>query len=189
MNENCHRHEDGSHERIRGFHEHIREMENFGGLRSWILFTLNEGPKNGVEIMNAIQKATRFIHPCRHHHGPHHPEQCSREEEGDAWRPSPGSIYPMLNKMTNEDLIKKNEDGRYEMTQTGQDAFLRIFGRSGSHGVNPEHGRYSVENVLQEMDGYASYLEEIAKDKLSPHEAAIDELLRKLGGIKEKLHQ
>jgi DNA-binding PadR family transcriptional regulator len=184
-------HHDGRiHEMIWGFRDRMMMMENFGGLRSWILFALKDGPKNGVEIMNSIQDIRRIPHAFHDHRpGSPFPDRPTNEgEESGMWRPSPGSIYPMLNKMTNENLILKKEDKRYEMTQTGQETFSRIFG-SISHGANPESRRYAVDNVLREMNGYASYLGDIAKEKLIPQEAIIDEIIQKLTQVKESLHQ
>lgn len=191
MMDKWHHHDERFHEKIRGFHERIKEMENFGGLRSWILYALKDGSKNGVEIMDAIQEVSRFVRPFHHHrHRPHFSDQrTGGMEEFGAWRPSPGSIYPMLNKMANEDLIMKKEDGRYGMTQSGQDAFSRIFGESESYSVNLERGPYSLENVLKEMNGYAYYLEDIAKEKLIPQEAVIDEIIQKMTKVKESLHK
>jgi DNA-binding PadR family transcriptional regulator len=196
MNNEWPHHDEGFHEMLRVFHERMGMMENFGGLRSWILYALKDGPKNGVEIMDTIQNLRRIAvvghsnHPFHHHRpGSPFPDRPGTEgEESGVWRPSPGSIYPMLNKMTNENLILKKEDKRYEMTQTGQETFSRIFG-SASHGANPESGRYSVDNVLREMNGYASYLGDIAKEKLVPQEAIIDEIIQKLTQVKESLHQ
>ena len=40
----------------RNFHESLEDMQQLGGLRMWILHVLDEeGPKNGVEIMDAVQ--------------------------------------------------------------------------------------------------------------------------------------
>ncbi len=191
MSDRWHHTEEGFYERLRDIHERIRVMENFGGLRIWILYALKDGPKNGVEIMDAIQEESRFFQPFHHRrHGHRFSDRRSADvEEFEAWRPSPGSIYPMLNKMTNENLITKKEGGRYEMTLSGRDAFSRIFRQSGSYGVNQERGPYSLENVLKEMNGYASYLGDIAKEKLIPQEATIDEIIQKLTKVKESLHK
>jgi len=166
-------------------HLRIEAMEEFGGLRSRILHALSDGPKNGVEIMDAI----RDMHGMRDslrgwpgHQGPGHHGMDMREP--GAWRPSPGSVYPMLNKMAVTGLINKKEDGRYELTPLGRDAFTRIFGQPGD---SLERGPYSVENVLREMDGYASYLEDIKKDKLAPHASKLDAIIEKLAKVRESL--
>ena len=170
------------------YHKRIEAMEEFGGLRSRILYALNEGPKNGVEIMDAIQDMHRMRDmrdSLRHwpgHHSPGHHGMDMRESS--VWRPSPGSVYPMLNKMAATGLINKKDDGRYELTPMGREAFSRIFGQFGD---SAERGPYSVENVLREMDGYASYLEDIKKEKLIPHAEKLDAIVEKLARVRESL--
>jgi DNA-binding PadR family transcriptional regulator len=44
-------------------------------------------------------------------------------ESGGAWRPSPGSVYPMLQQLEDEGLVRSSEDeGRktYELTDAGR---------------------------------------------------------------------
>ena len=37
------------------FHENIEEMQKLRGLRILVIHVLEDGPKNGVEIMDSIQ--------------------------------------------------------------------------------------------------------------------------------------
>ena len=37
------------------------------------------------------------------------------------WRPSPGSVYPLLETIAKEGSIKKREDGKYELTEQGKE--------------------------------------------------------------------
>jgi DNA-binding PadR family transcriptional regulator len=167
-------------------HKMIEAMEEFGGLRSRILYALNEGPKNGVEIMDSIQDMHGMRESLRGwpgHHGPGHRGGMDMREPV-AWRPSPGSVYPMLNKMAVTGLINKKDDGRYELTPMGREAVARIFGQPGD---SLERGPYSVENVLREMDGYASYLEDIKKEKLTPHADRLDAIIEKLAKVRGSL--
>ena len=95
----------------RNFHESLEDMQQLGGLRMWILHVLDEeGPKNGVEIMDAVQ-----VHTERSDRVNRNPHLAPRNT-----RPLPGSIYPMLKKMVSENLITKREDGRYELTKNGE---------------------------------------------------------------------
>lgn len=176
-------------EHLRKARDRMAEMERFGGLRSWIIYVLKEGPKNGVEIMDAIQSLGKSdrrmmaldqrLRDHGHHHGP--------EMGGmEVWRPSPGSIYPMLGKMVAEGLIIKREDRQYELTDTGHEAFNQLFGQPEAR-RSLERGPYSVENVLSEMDSYASYLEDVKKEKLSPHKDIIREIVEKLTRVQESL--
>jgi DNA-binding PadR family transcriptional regulator len=73
-----------------------------GFLRYRVLKLLNEKPMSGSEIMGEIEKQT----------------------EGN-WRPSPGSIYPLLSWLQDKGYIKE-ADGveagvkRYSLTETGK---------------------------------------------------------------------
>jgi DNA-binding PadR family transcriptional regulator len=73
-----------------------------GFLRHQVLQALNEKPMSGSELMEEISKNT-----------------------GGNWKPSPGSIYPMLAWLQDNQYIKElpTENGlkRYEITQTGKD--------------------------------------------------------------------
>jgi DNA-binding PadR family transcriptional regulator len=75
-----------------------------GFLRYHVLEALNEQAMSGSELMDQIEKHT----------------------EG-AWKPSPGSIYPLLAWLQDNAYIKEmpTENGlkRYELTQTGKELF------------------------------------------------------------------
>jgi DNA-binding PadR family transcriptional regulator len=72
-----------------------------GFIRYHVLEALNEKPMSGSELMDQIEKHT----------------------EG-AWKPSPGSIYPLLAWLQDNEYIKElpTENGlkRYEITQNGK---------------------------------------------------------------------
>ncbi len=71
-----------------------------GDVRAAILSLLADGPLNGYGIMKAIAERT-----------------------DDAWRPSPGSVYPTLQQLVDEDLIAQRGEGRrveYELTEAGR---------------------------------------------------------------------
>lgn len=73
-----------------------------GFLRYHVLEALNEKPMSGSELMDEIQKHT-----------------------GGPWKPSPGSIYPLLAWLQDNAYIKElpTENGfkRYELTKNGKD--------------------------------------------------------------------
>jgi DNA-binding PadR family transcriptional regulator len=73
-----------------------------GFLRYHVLEALNEQPMSGSELMDKIGKRT-----------------------GGVWKPSPGSIYPLLAWLQDNAYVKEipTENGlkRYELTQTGRD--------------------------------------------------------------------
>jgi DNA-binding PadR family transcriptional regulator len=161
------------------FHERIEEMQKLGGLRIWILHVLDEqGPQNGVEIMDAVQA---------HHDGLH---QTYFRGQKHSKRPSPGSIYPMLKKMVSENLISKRNDGRYDLTEKGREMSDKIFKRfQGFHGKHIDRGSLAIENILTEIDSYVSYLEDIKKEKLAPHEELIGLMSERLKNIHDSIHE
>lgn len=169
------------------FHERIDEMQKSRGLRIWILHILDQhGPKNGVEIMDAVQSHHEEMHKiiekndlkgyCKDH--------------GHSKRPSPGSIYPMLKKMVEEELLIKREDGRYELTEKGQMIIQKLFGHPffRSH-KRMDRGALAIEEALTEIDGYVSYLEDIKREKLVPHEELIELLSERLKKLSESLKE
>ena len=72
-----------------------------GFIRYHVLEALNEKPISGSELMDKIEKHT-----------------------GGFWKPSPGSIYPLLSWLQEKGYIKElpTENGfkRYELTSTGK---------------------------------------------------------------------
>ena len=129
------------------------------GLRTWILVLLTKQPMNGVEIMDAMESGSRGW-----------------------WRPSPGSVYPMLEQLKTEGLIKKRDsDGKYEITPQGREEGEWP---ARMHGMGPR----PVEGILSEMSSNISYLEDLAQSKdskLAQDNKQIRELasrLAKIGG-------
>jgi DNA-binding PadR family transcriptional regulator len=159
------------------FQDSMQRFGKFGGLRLWILCALRDGPKNGVEIMDAIQERHEKLHerhPYGYHGGKHR-----------GWRPSPGSIYPMLKKMVEEDLIIKMEDGRYDLAATGQEFVNEMFQKE-----TPQHSkRFTAESALKELDSYVSYLEDLKEEKLIPHREEIGKLAERLKKLEKSLHE
>lgn len=73
---------------------------NRGDVRAAILSLLWNGPSNGYGLIKAIA-----------------------EKSGGAWRPSPGSVYPTLQQLVDEELIVASGDGRsteYELSDAGR---------------------------------------------------------------------
>src|SRR5213592_917424 len=108
-------------------------MHRRRGLRTWIISILANAPKNGAEIMDEIETMTQGW-----------------------WRPSPGSVHPLLDQMTQEDLLKKRDDGRYELTANAQ---VEVECPCGMPGRNPQ----KVEDTLTQMPGYESSLQALRR--------------------------
>ena len=164
------------------FHESIEEMQKLRGLRILVIHVLEDGPKNGVEIMDSIQEhheKFQHRHNNRHfHHMKHHSK-----------RPSPGSVYPILKKMVDENLISKCEDGRYELTEKGRDITNKLFGNLRSKRNQTEQGAFAVKNALIEIDGYVSYLEDIKNEKLVLHEELIDDICSRFNNLRDSIRE
>ncbi len=117
---------------------------------------LRDSPKNGVELMDAMEGMSRGW-----------------------WRPSPGSVYPILDSMTHEGVIKKLPDGKYELTQAGKEEM------EGPRQFRSSEPR-SVEEVLEQMSGYVSYLEDLSRTqapKLKENSDRLKDLRDRLGGL------
>jgi DNA-binding PadR family transcriptional regulator len=105
------------------------------GLRTWILYILEKGPKNGAEIMDSMESMSQ------------------------GWcRPSPGSVYPMLEDMVGENLVKKIGDGKYQITPQGRE---EINWTSRMRGRAPT----SLADILGQISSNVSYLEDLSKAK------------------------
>lgn len=104
--QNEHNHHKNHHHGPFGHRNWMRHtaMVPKGFIRYHVLEALNEKPMSGSEIMEQIQKQTDSF-----------------------WKPSPGSIYPLLAWLQDNGYIKElpSENGlkRYELTQSGKELF------------------------------------------------------------------
>jgi len=95
------------------------------------------------------------------------------------WRPTPGSIYPLLKEMSDQEIVKKREDGRYELTPKGRAQSEGFF---GSHHRRPR----TMDDMVSEMDGYVSYMEDTkgsGKESLEPHKYKLKSLAKRLAEL------
>jgi len=124
-----------------------------------IIRLLAGSPKNGVELMDAIEKMTQGW-----------------------WRPSPGSIYPVLEQLADEGLVKKLQDGKYELTEAAQDEMELSFGPSYR---KPR----TVRGTIAEVSGFVSYVEELDRSdpkKIEPYLDRLGELADRLAAVAKK---
>jgi hypothetical protein len=101
------------------------------GLRSWVLVILNESPKTGSELMDEMERMS-----------------------GGWWRPSPGSVYPLLEELTKEGVTVRKDDGRYELLAPARDSFGWRF---------PARGPRSPVDVAREIASLVLYLEDLRR--------------------------
>ena len=126
-----------------------------GGLRYFVIYLLRGKPMNGMELMNAMETNSMGF-----------------------WRPSPGSIYPLLEHLASEKLIVKRDDGRYELTTEGKEA-ARFGGFFGMH--SPA----DAEEMISEMNSYLSYMEDLK----STEPGKISELSGKLRDLAQRIRK
>lgn len=72
-----------------------------GDVRAAILAVLSEAPRNGYQIIQEIA-----------------------ERSGGVWKPSPGSIYPTLQQLEDEGLVRADEEGGrrvFHLTDEGRE--------------------------------------------------------------------
>ncbi len=127
-------------------------MHRRRGLRNMVVFLLSSSPKNGVELMDGVESITRGW-----------------------WRPTAGSIYPLLEKMVNEGTIHRRLDGKYELTPEAKKEVSASFG--------PRFRRpQTVGDMVTEMHGFVSYMEDVkgSGDELKPHVKRIRGLAKRL---------
>ena len=139
-------------------HEHKWKYFRKGGLRMWVLSLLTNSPKNGAEIMDQIEVATQGW-----------------------WRPSPGSVYPLLDDLQKEGSIRKLDDGKYEITDAGKREFDWPWGMQKKQ-------PHTMDEVIAEIAGYVSYLEDLAKvdkTKLAQYSQSIKDLQLRLAKLGE----
>lgn len=108
-------------------------MHRKRGLRMAVVSMLSASPKNGAELMDEMERMTQGW-----------------------WRPSPGSIYPLLEQLTTEGMVRKREDGRYELTEKAGEELEWSFGPSFRK-------RPSLEEMFGEISGFVSYIEDLKK--------------------------
>jgi DNA-binding PadR family transcriptional regulator len=102
-----------------------------GDVRTALLTLLAEEPRNGYQLMQEIE----------------------RRSEG-VWRPSPGSVYPALQQLEDEGLVRSDEtDGRklFHLTDAGREAAEATAGEGAPWDAASE----SVDSDVWELFGVA----------------------------------
>jgi len=115
-------------------------MHGKRGLRMMVVALLSSSPKNGVELIDGVEAMTRGW-----------------------WRPSPGSVYPLLERMAGEGTVRKRDDGKYELTPKANAELEVSF---GSRFRSPR----TTEGLVIELQSLVQYTEDLAKVK--PDEVA-----------------
>ncbi|MCO6003802.1 PadR family transcriptional regulator [Actinoallomurus purpureus] len=105
-----------------------------GDVRAAALALLAEGPRNGYQIIQEIAERSNGI-----------------------WRPSPGSVYPALQQLEDEGLVRSEEDGgrrTYHLTEAG---FAHL--KERRDGAEP--WEEVADSVSEEMVGLHHLLDQV----------------------------
>lgn len=94
------------------------------------------------------------------------------------WRPSPGSVYPLLEEMVKDGTIRKRPDSRYELVSRSHSEEWLFGWRMG---VSPR----TPQEILQEISGLTAYLEDLQRSQ--PH--STDPIQNDLDTVAERLRK
>ncbi|MDJ0377225.1 PadR family transcriptional regulator [Cryobacterium sp. PH31-L1] len=123
-----------------------------GSLRLYLLSLLNERPRHGYELIQAL--SDRF---------------------GGTYSPSAGTIYPRLAKLEEEGLVTKQADGRktvYEITDAGR---AELLAREGELGAIEDEVTDSVRRLADQVrTGVNSAMKTLRADLASAARQARD---------------
>lgn len=86
------------------------------------------------------------------------------------WRPSPGTIYPLLANLEAEGLIRKMKDGRYELTESSREEMDWTPGW-------PRGRAGGAEGMMNELNGFISYFEDLSKSDKARFGAYLNQLI------------
>lgn len=117
------------------------------GLKAIVLDLLSESPLRGSEIMSLMEQRTL-----------------------GRWKPSPGSIYPLLSDLETNGLATRGKDGKYSLSDLGRQEIIyykdlmRNFSRPTT-----------TQEMIAEMDSYLSFFEDI-KESLNPYRKDLERI-------------
>ena len=103
------------------------------GLPHMVMYLLSSSPKNGVELMDGVQSITRGW-----------------------WRPTPGSIYPLMKEMLSQGLVRKLDDGRFELTDKGRSEAGGYFGPAAE-------GPMTMGDAVEQARSALSYVQDLKR--------------------------
>ena len=124
-----------------------------------MLYIVRDSPKSGAEIMDVMESNLQGW-----------------------WRPSPGSIYPLLKNMVTEGVLLRSPDDKYSLTPAGREEVDHPWPWFEGRGPAPR----SVEGAIEVLSSYTSYLEDLARNKNAAISANADNI-RELGNRLTKL--
>ncbi len=129
-----------------------------GGLKWQVLIVLSSGPKRGMDIMDSIERAAWGF-----------------------WRPSPGTIYPLLKTLLEDGLVSRRSN-IYSLTAKGKEEI----GLSPSSNGNTEASYIKVEKSLADLESYVDYLYDM-KDDLKDRSEELRKIVKRLSVLSQEI--
>lgn len=99
-----------------------------GDVRAAILVLLDEEPRNGYGIMQEIE-----------------------ERSAGAWRPSPGSVYPVLQQLEDEGLVRAEQSGERKLMQLTEEGRKYVEERREALGAPWDAAAAGVSEEMMEL--------------------------------------
>lgn len=131
-----------------------------GMLNYWIMRNISEGPLKGADII----------------------KEMSRKSNG-RWRPSPGSVYPALSHMEEKGFVKRDNDGRYSITEEGRNEMKKY-----DDMVKNLIGTENVNDILEETTANLTYIiETFDYSRFDP--SKINDMKTKIMVVLEKIKE
>jgi len=151
----------------RGFMPPGPQRKRRGDVRSAIISLLNEKPFNGYGLIKEIA-----------------------ERSGGGWTPSPGSVYPTLQQLVDEELIEATGEGRrteFQLTDEGRayvEAHADELARVWASVTENNHADAGLHESVAKLMGVVHQLRFAATDEQRAKAVAqLDETRRVLYGI------
>ena len=92
------------------------------------------------------------------------------------WRPTAGSIYPLLSEMSESGLVEKIEGGRYQLTERGRAHVESSFGHR-------RRRPRTLDEMLAQVENTVSFVEDLNntnKADFEPHLSRIRNITKRL---------
>ncbi len=124
-------------------------------LKIIILVMLHKRPMSGIDIINEIERLSFGF-----------------------WRPSPGTVYPLLKSLLDEGLIKRIGDNNkkiYALTEKGKKLAREwaVFLPAGD-----------IESVVSHLESYINYIEEYKEEY-----GLSEEIVKKLEDLTKRMNK
>ena len=109
-----------------------RAFRRYGGMKFYVLWLLRSKNMKGSEIINEIESQTLGW-----------------------WRPSPGTIYPLLSNLEKEGLIQRDQVLRYSLTEKATSEFF-----PKNQGSQDDIPKSTIARTVKDLDACVTLLED-----------------------------